>query len=228
MKTETKSWLMGFLAAFLATILGIVLTFGIQSYMNSKKREETAKLLAIQITENMEGVNQQINSYLEIYNAIDTTYKCVHRAIQADTLEKVKSEITDTLLGYSLAEYAQLEAENILDAYKLEILNTIGDVDLIEHIDNFYILAQQYVNTSSLVIEQKQKVIDLTNSKFDIWDHKAKREDILKFLDSLPEFKVFYCRMVEVRAILIEIEKQMKVELDECKKILKIEGKNEE
>ncbi len=180
-------------------------------------------MLALQITENMELVDQQINSYLKIYNSIDSTYVCVHEGVLADTLEKVDDEVLDTLLLYSLSEYTQLEVDNRLDAYKLEILNTIGDVDLISHIDAFYILAQQYVNASSKVIEQKRKVTDTIFTNFDIKKPSIDKREVVRFLHELPEFNVFYFRMLNVRSILEEIEKSMQTELDNCKKILNIE-----
>lgn len=223
MKRETKSWLMMFLASFLATVLGIVLTFGIDSYVKSKKREETAQMLALQITENMEIVKTQVNSYLDIYSMIDSIYTCVRHAIPADTLDRIDNESITKLLLYSMSEYSQLEAENSLDDYKIEILNTIGDVDLIGHIDNFYTLAQQYVSTSSLVIEQKQKVLDVVYTKFDISDRTVNPRDIVRFFLEMPEYRIFYSRLMEVRTILKEIERQMQRELAECKKILKTE-----
>lgn len=223
MKRETRSWLMSFLAGFLATMLGIVLTFGIDSYVKSKKRKETAQLLALQITENMEIVKTQVNSYLEIYNTIDSIYSCVRRAIPADTLDRIDNESITKLLLYSMSEYSQLEAENCLDDYKIEILNTIGDVDLISHIDNFYTLAQQYVSTSSSVIEQKQKVLDVVYTKFDITDRTVDPRDIVKFFQEMPEYRIFYSRVLAVHTILEEIEKQMQRELAESKKILKTE-----
>lgn len=220
MKRSTKSWIMTFLAAFLATVLGIVLTFGIESHKNSKKREEFSQMLAKQITENMKEVNIQINSYIDIYHKIDSTYTCVHRAIKADSLDKVEKEVIDTLLLYSLSEFAQLKVDNRLNTYKMEILNTIGEVDLIGHIDDFYVLAQQYVETSSLVIEQKQKVVDKVYSEFDFLDTKIKGLDLALYLDNLPEFKIFIGRMQEVLSILTEIERQMVEQLEACKLIL--------
>ena len=224
MKRETKSWLMMFLASFLATVLGIVLTFGFDSYVKSKRREETAQLLALQITENMEIVKTQVNSYLEIYNSIDSIFTCVRRAIPADTLDRIDNESITKLLLYSMSEYSQLEADNGLDDYKIEILNTIGNVDLIGHINNFYTLAQQYVSTSSLVIEQKQKVLDVAYTKFDITDSTVDPRDIIRFFYEMPEYRIFYSRVMEVRTILEEIKKQMQRELTECKKILKTEA----
>jgi len=220
MKRSTKSWIMTFLAAFLATVLGIVLTFGIENHKNSKKREEISQMLAKQITQNMEEVNLQINSYIDIYHKIDSTYKCVHKAIKADSLDSVKKEVIDTLLLYSLSEFAQLKVDNRLNTYKMEILNTIGEVDLIGHIDDFYVLAQQYVETSTLVIEQKQKVVDKVYTEFDFLDEKIKGRDLAIYLDELPEFKIFIGRMQEVLSILTEIERQIKEQLKACKLIL--------
>ena len=220
MKRSTKSWIMTFLAAFLATVLGIVLTFGIESHKNSKKREEISQMLAKQITQNMEEVNLQINSYIDIYHKIDSTYSCVHKAIKADRLDSLKKEVIDTLLLYSLSEFAQLKVDNRLNTYKMEILNTIGEVDLIGHIDDFYVLAQQYVETSTLVIEQKQKVVDKVYTEFDFLDEKIKGRDLAIYLDELPEFKILIGRMQEVLSILTEIERQMLEQLKACKLIL--------
>ena len=46
MSKESKTWLSTFLAGFLATVLGIVLTFGLESLISSSKRTKTARLLA--------------------------------------------------------------------------------------------------------------------------------------------------------------------------------------
>ena len=53
MKKAIKDWLWTFLAGFLATVLGIVLTFGIQNRINERRKTETARLLAVRIVDNM-------------------------------------------------------------------------------------------------------------------------------------------------------------------------------
>lgn len=93
MKQETKSWLLTFLAGFLATVLGIVLTFGIESRINAHKRAKTAHLLALQIVDKM-----------------------------AETLERVDESVAESFLINSLSEYVQTEVDDGMDACK-EILH---------------------------------------------------------------------------------------------------------
>ena len=89
MKKETNSsaWLSTFLAGFLATVLGILLTFGVQGLINSGKRNRTARLLAEQTVEKMDRTYQELHEYLELYNSVDSTIICLNDAIAADTLD---------------------------------------------------------------------------------------------------------------------------------------------
>lgn len=54
MKESTKSFLRAFISGFLPTVLGILLTFGVDSRNSARKREKTAKLLAGQIVWKMD------------------------------------------------------------------------------------------------------------------------------------------------------------------------------
>lgn len=67
MRKESKTWLSTFLAGFLATVLGIVLTFGLESLISSSKRTKTARLLAGQIVDNMDRTYHELHELNE-YN----------------------------------------------------------------------------------------------------------------------------------------------------------------
>ena len=88
MKQETKSWLLTFLAGFLATVLGIALTFGIESRTNASKRAKTARLLAEQIVENMDRTYQQLNTSTAFRNSMCFIPGCSRSATRS---QKVKS-----------------------------------------------------------------------------------------------------------------------------------------
>ena len=70
MRPETKSWLQTFLAGFLATVLGIALTFGIESRMNTRKKLKTAHLLAenFRLRARVRGLEQE-NARLKGYGS---------------------------------------------------------------------------------------------------------------------------------------------------------------
>lgn len=95
---------MSFLAGFLATVLGIVLTFGIESRINAHKRAKTAHLLALQIVEKMDQTYEQLHEYLTIYESIDSTSTCLMQAIAADTLERVDEKVAESFLINSMSE----------------------------------------------------------------------------------------------------------------------------
>lgn len=220
MKQETKSWLMTFLAGFLATVLGIVLTFGIESRINAHKRAKTAHLLALQIVDKMDQTQQQLHEYLDIYDSIDSTSMCLHLAILADTLERVDEKVAESFLVNSLAEYVQADVDDGLDAYRAEILNTIGNIELIGHIDQFYYFARQCAKVSQQVIDQKRVVADIVYAKFYDTGYSVTNWDYVRFLHNLPEFNVFYSRMQAARYPLMEGEQQMLAEIEACKEIL--------
>ena len=46
MKESAKAFLRSFIPGFLATVLGILLTFGVDSWNSARKRQKTAQLLA--------------------------------------------------------------------------------------------------------------------------------------------------------------------------------------
>lgn len=219
MKQDTKTWMRTFLASFTATVCGIIITFGINNYLNSSRKARTAQLLAEQIVGKMERTHQQLRKYQGIYDTIDSTSMVLHLAILADTLERVDEKLAVKFIDTSLAEYVQADVDNSMDAYKAEILNTIGNVELIGHIDDFYGYARQYRAVSSQVIDQKRVVADLVYGRF-YGDTTATTFDYVRYLHELPEFNVYYSRMQSVRLTLQEIDKSMQQELDSCKKIL--------
>ncbi|MBQ8968206.1 MAG: hypothetical protein IJ064_00525 [Bacteroidaceae bacterium] len=219
MKKETKSWLLTFLAGFLATALGIIITFGIENRISASRRAETARLLAKQIVEKMERTRRQLHEYQEIYDTIDSTSMILHLAILADTLEQVEPTVVTTFINSALSEYVQVDVDNGMDAYKAEILNTIGNVELIGHIDDFYGYARQYRSVSAQVIDQKRVVADLVYAHF-YGDLNATEWDYVRYLHELSEFNVYYSRMQNVRLTLEEIDKAMLAELDSCKTLL--------
>lgn len=223
MKQKTKNWILTFLAGFLATVLGIVLTFGIEGRVNAAKRSKTAHLLAVHIVEKMDRTCKSLHEYLAMYDAIDSAFMCLHYAMVADTLERVDEQVVETFLVNSLAEYVQADVDGGMDAYLSEILNTIGNVELIGHIDDFYISARQCVKVSQQVIDQKRVVTDLTYEKFYGSGYSVTNLDYVRFLFGLPAYKVFYSRMQAARYPLREGEAMMLAEIDACKKILHLE-----
>lgn len=223
MKQESKSWLMAFLAGFLATVLGIVLTFGIESRINAHKKARTARLLAEQIVEKMDQTYLQQHEYLATYESIDSTSTCLHLAILADTLDRVDDKVVDSFLVNSLAEYVQVDVDSGVDAYRTEILNTIGDVELIGHIDQFYALARQCAKVSQQVIDQKRVVADLVYAEFYGKGAASTSRSLVRFLHELPQFNVFWMRMQSARYPLMEGDKYMLEQLNACKEILNVE-----
>ena len=220
MNKERKDWIATFLAGFLATALGILLTFGIDSLVSSSKRARTANLLARQIVENMDRTYNQLHEYQNVYDAIDSTSMCLHLAILADTLDRVSDDIVTSFLNLSLSEYVQADIDSGIDAYKAEILGTIGNVELIGHIDQFFSYARQYAAVSSQVIDQKRVVADLVYADFYGKQDSTNRDYVL-YLHELREFNIFYSRMQNVRASLNQIGQSMAEELSACKEILK-------
>lgn len=220
MKPEAKTWLLTFLAGFLATVLGIVLTFGIESRMNTRKKVKTAHLLAEQIVGKMEGTYCELNEYMDIYSSIDSTSMILHLAILADTLERVDESVAESFLVNSLSEYVQNDVDSGLDAYLTEIMNTIGDVELISHIDRFYALARQCVKVSQQVIDQKRVVADKVYARFYGTGNSVTNWDYVRYLHELPEYNVFYSRLQSALYPLKEGEKLMQEELAACKEIL--------
>ncbi len=222
MNAEKRNWIATFLAGFLATALGIFLTFGIDSLVSSSKRAKNARLLTQQIVENMDRTYEELHAYQDLYDAIDSTSMCLHLAILADTLDRVSDDLVSAFLNLSLSEYVQADIDNGADAYKAEILSTIGNVELIGHIDQFYSYARQHAAVSSQVIDQKRVVADNVYARF-YGDLEATERDYVRYLHELTEFNVFYSRMQNVRASLRQIEDSMSQELSACKQILEIQ-----
>ena len=77
MKESTKSFFRAFIPGFLATVLGILLTFGADSWNSARKREKTAKLLAGQIVGKMDRTYKSLMEYQELYDTIDSTSMCL-------------------------------------------------------------------------------------------------------------------------------------------------------
>jgi hypothetical protein len=223
MKASVKTFLKAFIPGFLATLLGILLTFGVSGWIDVHKRTKTARLLAEQIVGKMDRTYGSLMEYQQLYDTIDSTSMCLHLAILADTLERVDTSIAETFINCSLSEYVQANVDSGLDAYRGEILTNIGNVELLGHIDEFYSLAKQYAEVSAQVVNQKRVVADNVYGYFyGKWDVTV--FDYVRYLHELPEFNVFYSRMQNVRLSLQGIGAAMQTELNTCKTILKING----
>ena len=221
MKESVKSFLRAFIPGFLATVLGILLTFGVDSWNSARKREKTAQLLAEQIVGKMDRTYKSLMEYQELYDTLDSTSMCLHLAILADTLERVDTSVAITFINSALSEYVQADVDSGVDAYKDAILSNIGNVELLGHIDEFYSYARQYADVSAQVVNQKRVVSDLVYGYFyGKWD--ATVFDYVRYLHELPEFNVYYSRMQNVRLSLQQIGSAMESELDACKGILNI------
>lgn len=221
MMKVSESFLKAFIPGFLATLLGILLTFGVDEWIAAHRRSKTARLLAEQIVEKMDRTYGSLMEYQELYDTIDSTSMCLHLAILADTLERVDKSVAVTFINSSLSEYVQADVDSGIDAYREEILTNIGNVELLGHIDEFYSLAKQYAEVSAQVVNQKRVVADIVYGYFyGKWD--ATVLDYVRFLHELPEFNVFYSRMQNVRLSLQEIGAAMQTELSSCKSILNI------
>lgn len=216
MKKEVKNWFWAFLAGFLATVLGIVLTFGIQNRLNEKRRAETARLLAVQIVDNMDYTFQELGDYKTAYAIIDSTAGILHGAMLADTLDRVNDTTVLRFLSGAITEYVQVDVANGMDAYKVEILNTIGDVELIDHIDKFYAHAREYTGISKQVVDQKRALSDAVYTHF-FGNPAYSYEEYIRYLFNMPEFRLFFARLENVRALLEILYPMMQEELDACK-----------
>lgn len=219
MKKAIKDWFWTFLAGFLATVLGIALTFGIQNRVNAKRRAETARLLAVRIVDNMGFTHKELLDYQRVYTIIDSCGQILHHAIQADTLDRVNDTTITRFLNGILTEYVQVNIDNGLDAYKTEILDNIGDIELISHIERFYAYAREYTSTSGQVIEQKRLVTDKVYSHFYGKDEAGLRDFVL-YLHNLPECDLFFARLQNINPLLVIIDQVMKGELDACRQRL--------
>lgn len=220
MNKEVKNWFWTFLAGFLATVLGIVLTFGIQNRLNEKRRAETARLLAVQIVDNMDYTFQELGDYKTAYATIDSTAAILHGAMLADTLDRVNDTTVLRFLSGAITEYVQVDVANGMDAYRVEILNTIGDVELIDHIDKFYAHAREYTGISKQVVDQKRALSDAVYTHF-FGNAASSYEEYIRYLFNMPEFRLFFARLENVRALLEILYPMMQEELDACKALLR-------
>lgn len=93
---------------------------------------------------------------------------------------------------------------------------------MIGHIDQFYFLAREFAKVSQQVIDQKRVVTDIVYAQFYGSEKAVTNWDYVRFLLSLPEYRVFYYRMQLGRIPLMEGEHYMLAELEACKEILHI------
>lgn len=221
MTSRHKDLLLSFLCSFSATVLGIALTFGLDGLISSARRTRNAKLLARQAVTRMDRSYSELHEYLDIYDRMDSTSMALHLAILADTLERVDDKVVQTFLDLSLGEYVQADIKNPLEVYKTEILDNIGNVDLLGHIDDFYYLAAQYSDISSQVVDQKRICSDIVYARI-YGDTTITERGIVRLLHEMPQFNVLYSRMQNVRFILKQADTQLLEELRACHDILGI------
>ena len=133
MKKESKTWIRTFLSSFLATVCGIIITFGVNNCVSASRKSETARLLAEQTVKKMERTHQQLHEYQDLYDTIDSTSMVLHLAILADTLERVDEAVATTFINATLLDYVrylhELPEFNVYYSRMQNVRLTLQEID---------------------------------------------------------------------------------------------------
>jgi len=190
-----SEWINSFGSNFLATVLGIVLTFGVSEWLEHRERQEAAEMLVERSFANIEERLKTLKMVKTTLNRGDSLLKLCSDAIP-DKIDSVPDEIYKQLIRSMDIRWELFTSKSVEIGFKQDInsqrvLGPFADV-LSEAFEvvNYGEEANQEVNAFKLRFERESTNIIPINSPM------ASREDRVRFL-SKPE-SVFCLTQVSV------------------------------
>ena len=101
MKAKTREWLLAFLAGFLATVLGIVFTFGTSALLERRQRAADRRTSALMVMGSIESFARQLEESADNLARLDTVISWM-LSVPVEQLDQVPPEmLSSTLLSLS-------------------------------------------------------------------------------------------------------------------------------
>ena len=134
MNPKTKEWILAFLAGFLATVLGIIFTFGTSQLLDRRERNSDRRTSALMVMGSIESFARQLDANIDGMARLDTVISWV-LSVPAEQLEQVPQQmLSSALLSLNLPVLShESSAENIFSS-NVDTWRNLGNFQFIENV----------------------------------------------------------------------------------------------
>lgn len=134
MKAKTREWLLAFLAGFLATVLGIVFTFGTSALLERRQRAADRRTSALMVMGSIESFARQLEESADNLARLDTVISWM-LSVPVEQLDQVPPEmLSSTLLSLNLPVLSHdTSAENIFSS-SVDTWRNLGSFQFIDNV----------------------------------------------------------------------------------------------
>lgn len=137
-KAKTKEWFLNFLAGFLATVLGIIFTFGTSQLLDRWERSTDRHTSALMVMGSIESFARLLDRNVDQLARLDTVISWV-LSVPTDQLEQVPPEmLSSTLLSLNLPILSHDTSAESIFSSSMDTWRNLGNFQFIENVGNCF------------------------------------------------------------------------------------------
>lgn len=191
-------WQLGVLSNFVATVLGIVMTLGVDDYLNKQKQKEYAHETLLAIVDDLKEQRSEMLNSIKRRSADDSLY--VYILSCYDQQKRPEKDSLDSFLQH-IASGGQRFGNNYTEQLLLaneELLESLNDLKLVKEIANAYNTFVPYNKDYDRLVEYRQHLRDkMPRYYYD--KHGMDSYEAYQQLMQLPE--TYQCILINARVI---------------------------
>ena len=132
-KLRAPLW-MQLLISIIGTAIGVGLTFGVNNWMDKRKKEETQRLMAIMV---IHDIDESINSLKTLKEKMETEYNAtLYVQEHLDQLDSVSNETLDLVLSFIVEKEEEFRFDNSKEKIFHSSPDTWQNLESMKFIDN--------------------------------------------------------------------------------------------
>ena len=147
MKAKTKEWVLSFLAGFLATVLGIIFTFGTSELLDRRERRADRRTSALMVMGSIESFARQLDANIDGMARLDTVISWV-LGVPVEQLEQVPQQmLSGTLLSLNLPMLSHDSSAESIFSSSVDTWKNLGNFQFIENVGNCFSMINETETT---------------------------------------------------------------------------------
>lgn len=188
-RVKVSPWVKSTMSGLVGTTLGILLTFGTDSYIDYVKKEEMAEMTTKMVFRQLHVAANQISAEAEKMKKADSVYQYLDR-LYPDSIAYAKPEMAEQF-NKSLSEISLYAADNTVErifSSSNDTWETLADADFVN-----------FVGTAFTMINEANKIISDAYEERHLLFANAVTADEIYDIHSNSEFAMYLMRKHEVR-----------------------------
>lgn len=208
-----KDVLKQFLLTLLATTISIILTFGTSAIINNHEKEKAKKEMVMMIIYDFDKTIEQIQRAEAGFHQASERQQLI--ALHPEYYDSLRMDFTDAVKA-SQMDFSET-TEKIFSS-NIETFNTLGNVNFVHEVSNFYSLREHY----------RKQVLDVVMNTVNESPFTESIENLFQFdfPDCYYMTKVYLCSLQKSRDLCMKMMKVKEEEMKEFSQLRLADEKN--